>query len=121
LVAELALAVLLLMSSFARAAIGAALVSCVLLCLGARSTGCAKGIAASLLWLSLPQPFVLPQRRMLHSGWLGGDCVNVLVQRTHETAGVLASRRELWGQTFDVISENPWFGSGYGTSVTTAI
>ena len=115
----LALAVLLLMSSFARAAIGAAVVSCVLLCLGARQYRLlAKGIAASLLLAVaaatfVPQPADAPQ-------WTGSEAiVSMFLYKGHEDSGVLASRRGAWDQTFDVISKNPWFGSGFGTSVTT--
>jgi O-antigen ligase len=118
--AELALAVLLLMSSFARAAIGAALVSCVLLCLGARQYRLlAKGIAASLLLAVaaatlVPQPADAPQ-------WTGSEAIgSMFLYKGHEDSGILESRRGVWGQTWDVIKENPWFGSGYGTSVTTS-
>jgi len=68
-------------------------VSCVLLCLGARQYRLlAKGIAASLLRLSLPQPS-FRNRRMLHSGLARRRLRQCLVQRTRRQR-VLASRRE---------------------------
>jgi O-antigen ligase len=36
----------------------------------------------------------------------------------HRETGVLGSRKSPWQQTIDVISQRPWFGSGFGTSPT---
>jgi len=112
------LATLLLMSSFARAAIGAAAVSCVVLCVGLRQYRLlAKGFAAGALLaiaaaMLIPQPTDTPQ-------YDGSEPVSAMfLYKGHAEGGVLASRREVWEQTWDVINENPWFGSGFGTSVT---
>ena len=34
----------------------------------------------------------------------------------HRDSGVLGSRKSPWQETFDVIGQHPWFGSGFGTS-----
>jgi len=114
----LLVATLLLMSSFARAAILAAAVSCMVLCVGLRqyrllakgfAAGCLLAIAAAML---VPQPTDTPQ-------YDGSEPVGAMfLYKGHAEGGVLASRRGVWEQTWDVIKENPWFGSGYGTSVT---
>jgi O-antigen ligase len=36
----------------------------------------------------------------------------------HRETGILGSRKSPWQQTVRVISEHPWFGSGFGTSPT---
>ena len=114
----LAVAALLLMSSFARAAIGAAAISCLVLCVGLRQYRLlAKGFAAAVLLaiaaaMIVPQPTDTPQ-------FDGSEPVSTMfLYKGHAEDGVLASRRGVWEQTWDVIKENPWFGSGFGTSVT---
>jgi O-antigen ligase len=42
----------------------------------------------------------------------------MFLYKGHAEGGVLASRRGVWEKTWEVIKENPWFGSGFGTSVT---
>ena len=42
-----------------------------------------------------------------------------LLYKGHENDGVLGSRLSPWDETVNVIQEHPWFGSGFGTSVTT--
>jgi O-antigen ligase len=114
----LAFASLLLLSSFSRAAIGAAAVSCLVLCVGLRQYRLlAKGFAAAVVLaiaaaMLLPQPTDTPQ-------YDGSEPVgNMFLYKGHAEGGVLASRRGVWEETLDVIKENPWFGSGFGTSVT---
>jgi O-antigen ligase len=34
----------------------------------------------------------------------------------HRDSGVLGSRKSPWQETFDVVGQHPWFGSGFGTS-----
>jgi O-antigen ligase len=109
---------LLLLSSFSRAAIGAAAVSCLVLCVGLRQYRLlAKSFAAAVVLaiaaaMLVPQPTDTPQ-------YDGSEPVgNMFLYKGHAEGGVLASRRGVWEQTWDVIKENPWFGSGFGTSVT---
>jgi len=118
--AELIIALLLLMSSFARAAIGAAAVSCFLLCIASRQYRLlAKGVAAVVVLAIaaatfVPQPEEAPQ-------WSGSEAITAMfLYKGHEDGGVLGSRRGVWSETWDVIKGNPWFGSGFGTSVTSA-
>jgi O-antigen ligase len=114
----LIVAALLLMSSFARAAIGAAAISCFLVCVGLRQYRLlAKSFAATVVLaiaaaMLVPQPTDTPQ----YDG--SAPVGTMFLYKGHPEGGVLASRRGVWEQTWDVIKENPWFGSGFGTSVT---
>jgi len=115
--AVLLLAILLLMSSFARAAISAAAVSGLFICLALRQYrllvkgATAAAVIAIAVAMFVPRFSEMPQ-------WNGSEAVSdVFLYKGHAEAGVLGSRRGVWGQSWDVIQDNPWFGSGYGTSV----
>jgi O-antigen ligase len=43
--------------------------------------------------------------------------LSTMLYKGHDDVGVLGSRRSAWDDTITVIQENPWFGSGFGTSV----
>ena len=43
-----------------------------------------------------------------------------LLYKGHQDEGVLGSRLTPWDETVSVIQEHPWFGSGFGTSLTSA-
>jgi O-antigen ligase len=114
----LMVASVLLLSSLARAAIGAAAVACFFLCIGLRQYRLlAKAVALSfalavLAVMIVPEPgggMQLDQSEPLSARFL---------YKGHAEGGVFASRRSVWHETFDVIKANPWFGSGFGTSVT---
>jgi len=45
---------------------------------------------------------------------------DTFVYKGHREVGLLGSRKSAWDRTSDVIREHPWFGSGFGTSVTRA-
>ena len=118
--AVLLLAILLLMSSFARAAICAAAVSGLLICLALRQYrllvkgATAAIVIATAVAMFAPRSGDLPQ-------WNGSEAVSdVFLYKGHAEAGVLGSRRGVWGQTWNVIQNNPWFGSGFGTSIIVA-
>ena len=114
----LALAIALLMSTYARAGIAGAGVACLMVCIAMRKYRLMiAGIAASLAIaaftaLLIPQPAGMIEDRgpksisslFLYKGKPGED--------------LMASRRGPWDQTVAVIKQHPWFGSGFGTSVT---
>jgi len=41
---------------------------------------------------------------------------NVFLYKGKREEGLFGSRRGVWQQTWDVIRDKPWFGSGFGTS-----
>lgn len=107
------LSVLLLFFSLARAAIVGALVSCVLLCVVLRQYRLlAKGLAVALAAAVLVAAVAPPQASERDS------LADVFVYKGKREAGLLGSRQTPWQQTFSVIQEHPWFGSGFGTSKT---
>ena len=107
------LSVLLLFFSLARAAIVGALLSCVLLCVVLRQYRLlAKGLAVALAAAALIAAVAPPQASERDS------LADVFVYKGKREAGLLGSRQTPWQQTFSVIQEHPWFGSGFGTSKT---
>jgi O-antigen ligase len=45
-----------------------------------------------------------------------GDLKDTVLYKGHKEEGALGSRRTTWGKSLASIKENPWFGTGYGTS-----
>jgi O-antigen ligase len=56
----------------------------------------------------------LPDNHDVHTDTL----VDVFLYKGKTEAGILGSRESPWQQTSAVIRDHPWFGSGFGTSVT---
>lgn len=111
-------AVTLLMSSFARAGIAAAAVACLLLCWTSRQYRLlAQSIAATFVVAVIAVTF-LPQPSQAPELSSAEPIAAAFLYKGHQDAGVLASRKAVWQETWDVIKKNPWFGSGFGTSVT---
>jgi len=115
---ELVLAMLLLMSSFARAGIAGATVSSLLVCISLRQyrvmlKGLAAGIVlATGIVMFVPLPSNAPR-------WDGSESISeMFIYKGKQQQGVLGSRSGPWMQTWSVIKDHPWFGSGFGTSVT---
>ena len=107
------LAILLLLFSFARAAIVGALLSCILLCIVLRQYRLlVKGLAVSLAAAALIAAVAPPESSD------GDSLADVFVYKGKRQAGLLGSRQTPWQQTVAVIQERPWFGSGFGTSKT---
>ena len=111
---SLCLAVFLLLFSLSRASIIAGFTSIVLMCLVLRRAkfllqaavlGCFTVAAAALL-----TPSNVPS--------LTEQSTSYVFYKGHRESGVLGSRKSPWQQTIDVISQHPWFGSGFGTSPT---
>jgi O-antigen ligase len=108
-----ALALLLLFSSYARAGIAGAVVSCILLCVALRryrllfkGTAIALGLAA---FVAAVVPFHQQPADSLTS---------VFVYKGRREDGILASRQPIWDETVSTIQQHPWLGSGFGTSPT---
>lgn len=107
---------LLLLCSYERAGIIAALISSTLLCLGLRRyrllfTGLAVALVAALIVATLvPLPAV--------NGSDDGSLTSRFVYKGRREAGILASRKTVWETTIASLQEHPWFGTGFGTSAT---
>ena len=111
--AVLALAVLLLLSTYSRASIAAATVAFLMLCVGLRRyrllmTGAGVAIVIALCAIALAPPELS-----------SGSVFSVFVYKGHEDSGALGSRRSVWDETVRSIRKHPWFGTGFGTSATT--
>jgi O-antigen ligase len=117
----LVLSIGLLFFSQARSGILAAAVSCCLTCVALRRyrlliQGAVTFVCVATLFLVLipsEQMADMPNRQKQAS------LADILLYKGHENAGVLGSRITPWDETVTVIQEHPWFGSGFGTSLTT--
>jgi len=110
-----ALALLLLFSSYARAGIAAAIVSCVLLCVALRRYGLLlRGLGLALLLAAFAATAVPLHQQPSQS------LTSVFVYKGRREDGILASRRSAWDETVSTIQQQPWFGSGFGTSPTSS-
>jgi O-Antigen ligase len=109
------LALLLLFSSYARAGIAAAVVSCILICVTLRRYGLLlRGLGVALL-LAAFVAVVVP----LHEQ-PSDSLTSIFVYKGHREDGILASRRSAWDETVSTIQGHPWLGSGFGTSPTSS-
>ena len=117
LTSELILASLLLMSSFARAGIGAAIVASMLLCISLRRYRfLMKSLAAALLLAICAIAFVPHSVRGPEID-TSESIQSVFLYKGRTTAGIFGSRQSVWQQTWASIQKNPWFGTGFGTSL----
>ena len=115
----LVVALLLLMSSFSRAGIGAVALSSSLICISLRQYRLlVKGLAATALIATLVVLFV---PRPTEAPDLNADqpVASIYLYKGKQDAGLWGSRKGVWSQTWSVIKDRPWFGSGFGTSVIT--
>ena len=114
----LVLAAMLLFSSFSRASIFAAATSFVGLCVATRQYRLlvkalsAGWILAIVSVMFLPKPQEAPK-------WDGSQSVvDLFLYKGQPEKGIMGSRQGPWQQTWSVIKQRPWFGSGFGTSIT---
>jgi O-antigen ligase len=114
----LALATALLMSTYARAGIAGAAVACFMVCIVMRQYRLLiGGMAASLVIATLTAVLIPQPAGMIEDG--GSRSVSSLfLYKGKPGKDLMASRRGPWDQTVAVIKQHPWFGSGFGTSVT---
>jgi O-antigen ligase len=111
----LVLCILLLLTSHARAAIIGASVSGLLLCITLRRYRLLlKGVGVALVGAMLVAAL------MPASAGQPESFVSAFLYKGHEDGGLMGSRRTPWEKTSAVIQQRPWFGIGFGTSVTTA-
>lgn len=109
------LSLLLLLSSYARAGILAAAVSCILLCVALRHYRTLLLVVGSGLLMALAvatmAPVVSQNSQSLAASF---------VYKGHQEAGVLGSRKSVWQRTITSVRQHQWFGTGFGTSATGA-
>src|SRR5262249_20627931 len=107
------LALFLLLSSYARAGICAGTIACLLLCAVSRQYKLlVKGLVVTVFcawWVVAGVPLRPNQ---------DADLASVFVYKGKREEGVLGSRRSPWQRAVSVIEAHPWFGSGFGTSLT---
>ena len=114
----LAVGIALLMSTYARAGIAGAAVACFLVCIAVRQYRLMiGGIAASLAIAALTS-IVIPQPAGMIEDSGPKSISSLFLYKGKPTQDLMASRRGPWDQTVGVIKQHPWFGSGFGTSVT---
>jgi O-antigen ligase len=107
------LSVVLLFFSSARAGIFAGVVSCILLCAALRRYQLLAKVLGTAVLAVLALVVLVPQ----FADQTRSFTADVLY-KGHREEGVLGSRRSPWQKTLAVIEGHPWFGSGFGTSIT---
>ena len=112
---ELVLSWILLLSSYSRASIGGAAVAAFLICVSLRQNRLLlKGVAAGIV-IAVCVAIVLPPE-MDDATANSSSFVSTFMYKGKEDQGFLGSRIGPWRETWNVIREKPWFGSGFGTS-----
>ncbi len=116
---SLVLSLLLLLSSYSRASIGAALVAAAVLCIGLREYKTfVRGVVFALL-CAIGVAAVMPVKQGISDASdENKNSVKKFLYKGHQTQDVLESRRPVWDQTWDSIRVHPFFGTGFGTSET---
>ncbi|HXY15194.1 MAG TPA: O-antigen ligase family protein [Terriglobales bacterium] len=107
---------LLLLSSYERAGIIAALTSSTLFCIALRRyrfllTSFVVALATAVIVAT-----VVPLPAVNQSD--DGSMTSRFVYKGKREAGVLASRKTVWEKTLSSLQQHPWFGTGFGTSAT---
>ncbi len=112
------LALFLLLSSYSRASIAAAAVSCVVLCLVFRSYRLLmKGCTIALLAAALVATITPPQAEGSKPE-ASASVASAFLYKGHQGVGFLDSRKSVWEKTIATIQEHPWLGTGFGTIST---
>jgi O-antigen ligase len=116
----LLLSVGLLFFSQARAGILAAAVSCCLTCVALRRYRLLIQGTVAFVCLAVLAIALLPSEQIVDMPTYRDDSsvADNLLYKGHEDEGVLGSRRTPWDETVAVIRDHPWFGSGFGTGLT---
>ena len=115
---ELLLATLALMSSFARAGIAAAAVSCFFICVANRQYRLMAKGAAAMLVLAIAAVMLAPRQSEAPTEEGSQSVTEIFLYKGKPQSGLFGSRQGPWKQTWAVIKDDPWFGSGFGTSQT---
>jgi O-antigen ligase len=114
----LALATVLLMSTYARAGIAGAVVAGLTICIAMRQYRLMIGAIAASLAIAALTAVLIPQPIGMIEDSGPRSISSLFLYKGKPGADLMASRRAPWDQTVAVIKEHPWFGSGFGTSVT---
>ena len=114
----LALATALLMSTYARAGIAGAAVACFMVCIAMRQYRLMIGGLAASLAIAALTAVLIPQPMGMIEDSRPKSVTSLFLYKGKPGADLMASRRGPWDQTVAVIKQHPWFGSGFGTSVT---
>ena len=115
-VVALLLCQVLLLSSYERAGIVAALASATLLCVGLRRY---RLLFTGLAVVSLAAPLVMAFVPLPAANRTGdGSLASRFIYKGKREGGILASRKGVWEETVSSLQEHPWFGTGFGTSAT---
>jgi O-antigen ligase len=110
------LALFLCLDSYSRASISAALVSCGFLCIGMRQYRLLiKGAAIVGVISVLVMTF-----RPMQPETKSDSVINAFVYKGKPEESLLASRKTPWDETISSIQQNPWFGTGFGTTFSTS-
>ena len=109
------LSIILLLMSYARASIVAAGISCILFCLLLRNyRTLVKGIAIALL-MATAVSYVVP---LPNSPNAATTLRSRFLFKGKEKNGALGSRKSVWETTISSIEQHPWFGTGFGTALS---
>lgn len=114
---EFAAAGLLLMSSFARSGIASAGLATLLLCISLRRYRLLIKIVSLTLVLAMLAVTFAPRSEQGADLDRNLSVSSAYLYKGHNEAGVFGSRRGVWQETWDSIKTNPWFGTGFGTSL----
>ena len=114
----LVLATMLLMSTYARAGIVGAAVSCFMVCIAMRKYRLITGAMVTSLAIAALTAVLIPQPIGMIEDSGHQSISSLFLYKGKPGADVMASRRGPWDQTVAVIKEHPWFGSGFGTSIS---
>ena len=106
------LALFLCLDSYSRASISAALVSCGFLLIGLRRYRLLIQGAAIVGVISI----LVMTFRPMQSETKSDSVINAFVYKGKPKESLLASRKTPWDETFASIQQNPWFGTGFGTT-----
>jgi O-antigen ligase len=115
---ELGLATALLMSTYSRAGIAGAAIACFLVCIAMRQYRLIVGGIAASIAIAVLTALLVPQPEGMIEGSRPASISSLFLYKGKPGEDLMASRRGPWNQTMAVIKEHPWFGSGFGTSVT---
>ena len=115
---SLVLAIVLLMSTYARAGIAGAAVACFIVCFAMRRYRLIIGGIAGSLAIAAFTAILIPQPAGMVEDSRPQSISSLFLYKGKPGADLMASRRGPWDQTVAVIEQHPWFGSGFGTSVT---
>ena len=109
----------LLFYSQARAGILAAVIACLLTCIALRRYRLLVQGAVALAGIAVIATMLTSAEQTIDMPYLRGESstLSIFLYKGKEESGLLGSRGSIWDETISVIKANPWFGSGFGTSL----